>query len=126
MNSIKHKIDEAKIVIGSNSIRFWVILELVQAGGINKKVLRFKGLKPAVMGTAVTRSTAVMRTLLLFLNYVPSTYDSTDLLYGFHAATKENDPKSYANLLVDNLTKEIVARSCIAPEIRREQIEQYN
>ena len=51
---------------------------------------------------------------------------ATDLLYGFHAATKENDPRSYADLLVDKLTKEIVARSCIAPEIRREQIEQYN
>ena len=51
---------------------------------------------------------------------------ATDLLYGFHAATKENDPKSYANLLIDNLTKEIVARSCIAPEIRREQMELYN
>ena len=51
---------------------------------------------------------------------------ATDLLYGFHAATKENNPKSYANVLVDNLTTKNVARSCIAREIRREQIEQYN
>ena len=39
---------------------------------------------------------------------------------------KENHPKSYANVLVDNLTKENKARSCIAREIRQEQVEQDN
>ena len=58
---------------------------------------------------------------------VPSTYDcSRPFFCGFCAAMKENHPKSYANVLVDNLTKENKARSCIAREIRQEQIEQDN
>ena len=62
-----------------------------------------------------------------FKVWVTSTYDcSRPFLCGFCAAMKENHPKSYANVLVDNLTKENKARSCIAREIRQEQIEQDN
>ena len=39
---------------------------------------------------------------------------------------KVNHPKSYANVLVDNRAKENNSRSCIAHEIRQEQIEQDN
>ena len=70
----------------------------------------------------------ITRTALLFRKVcVPSTYDcSRPFLRGFCAAMKENHPKSYANVLVDNITKENKARSGTARKSRPEQIKQDN
>ena len=56
---------------------------------------------------------------------LPKNFDvSQSFCCGFCNAVKITEPKSYANILVDNLTKENKARSCIAREIRHEQLQQ--
>ena len=56
---------------------------------------------------------------------VPKSFDcAKPFVCGFCAIHKQKEPKSYSSVLLDNLTKENKARSCIAREIRQEQNEQ--
>ena len=48
------------------------------------------------------------------------------MIYVFCAASIPKEPKNYASVLVDNLRQENKARSCIAREIRYEQVQQDN
>ena len=45
---------------------------------------------------------------------------SKTFICGFCSSRQQKEPKSYSSVLLDNLTKENKARSCIAREIRQE------
>ena len=56
---------------------------------------------------------------------LPKNFDcSKTFICGFCSRRQQKEPKSYSSVLLDNLTKENKARSCIAREIRQEQHEQ--